>query len=157
MFVVGVFFKSTGFYCEEGTTSPSPCEPGFYNRYENGPNVSACVACSMGRYCPFYNMTEDGLPCPEGAFLTLHFLTARDLYRAYGTFSGFFCPSGSSNQTEQCPRGFYCPEGIDAPQECPPGTWSDQLGLNDSSFCYPCTGLKRCFPILIFKTFFKFT
>lgn len=55
-------------------------------------------------------------------------------------FVGFFCPPGSSNQTELCPRGYYCPLGVDSPRECPPGTWSDRLGLNDSSLCYPCWG-----------------
>jgi len=44
------------------------------------------------------------------------------------------------NQTHaRCPPGFFC-QGDADPQPCPPGTWSDQLGISNASSCYPCPG-----------------
>ena len=39
---------------------------GTYNPFTGRGNVSECTACSGGRYCPYYNMTQPGPQCQEG-------------------------------------------------------------------------------------------
>lgn len=43
-----------------------------------------------------------------------------------------------------CPAGFFCVEGSSWPSPCPPGTYSDQLGLQNATDCFSCLGGEFC-------------
>ena len=40
-----------GHYCEKGTRTPTPCNPGTYNNNTGQSNITACLPCSSGQYC----------------------------------------------------------------------------------------------------------
>ena len=45
----------------------------------------------------------------------------------------------------QCPEGYYCPEGTGVDwQQCPPGTYNNETGLQELSECKPCPGGYYC-------------
>lgn len=63
------------------------------------------------------------------------------------TMAGFYSiiSGNSSSGYRLCSKGFYCPAGTGRNESaCPAGTFSDQLGLTDASFCQQCTGGKYC-------------
>ena len=78
------------------------------------PNGSALpIACDPGKYCPRQELSEPEYDC-EG---------------------GYYCKSGASQARptdgitgDICPNGTYCPRGIDAPQNCPIGTFLNSTG-----------------------------
>ena len=44
-----------------------------------------------------------------------------------------------------CSRGYYCPPGIGRDwKKCPPGTYSNELGLYQESQCIMCPSGKYC-------------
>ena len=68
---------------------------------------------------------------------------------------GFYCDATLQNDTfcthgvqnpQPCPMGHYCPSGTNYATEygCPNGTFSDQIGLQASSDCTPCSGGMYC-------------
>ena len=51
----------------------------------------------------------------------------------------------SSSGHRLCPRGFYCESGTGRNlSACPPGTYSNELGLRDTAECQQCTGWWAC-------------
>ena len=59
---------------------------------------------------------------------------------------GYYCRLGSFTPTptdgftgEECPEGHYCIRGTPAPESCPPGTFSNALGLRSIHECTNCT------------------
>lgn len=59
---------------------------------------------------------------------------------------GYYCRLGSFTPTptdgftgEECPEGHYCVRGTPAPESCPPGTFSNALGLRSIHECTNCT------------------
>ena len=59
---------------------------------------------------------------------------------------GYYCRLGSFTPTptdgftgEECPEGHYCVRGTPAPESCPPGTFSNALGLRSIQECTNCT------------------
>lgn len=57
-----------GSYCPSGSSVPQSCPPGTFNPTAGRQDVSECVNCTAGLYCPDYNMTAAGPPCQEGKF-----------------------------------------------------------------------------------------
>ena len=44
-----------------------------------------------------------------------------------------------------CPEGYYCPAGTGLDwQQCPPGTYNNETGLQQLSECKPCPGGHYC-------------
>lgn len=45
-----------------------------------------------------------------------------------------------------CPAGYYCPQGTKYPQQhpCPEGTWSNTVGAQNLSSCWPCPPRLYC-------------
>ena len=59
---------------------------------------------------------------------------------------GYYCELGAFTPTptdgftgEECPEGHYCVRGTPAPESCPPGTFSNALGLRSIQECTNCT------------------
>ena len=107
---------SAGYFCLEGTESPTPydniCPAGTYCPE----GASAPITCRAGTYC-----SRGGLPAPEGYCL-----------------AGYFCPEGSKNPAPAdniCPAGTYCPTGSSNATTCPSETYQPAAGHAD---CFPC-------------------
>lgn len=64
---------------------------------------------------------------------------------------GYYCRLGSHTPTptdgftgEECPVGHYCERGTVAPESCPPGTFSNTLGLKNVHNCTDCIPGQFC-------------
>ena len=51
--------------------------------------------------------------------------------------AGKICPTPATYTAVYCPAGAYCPEGSAVEISCPPGTYSNTIGLNAVSQCTP--------------------
>ena len=100
-----------------GTDEPIECPIGTFRPSVLGMKVSDCQNCTGGKHC---NTT--GLVHPTG-----------------DCKPGFFCPIGSSTESQIiCPAGYYCPLGTEYPQECPIGRASNKTGLAAPNQCPSC-------------------
>lgn len=62
----------------------------------------------------------------------------------YACPQGFYCPDYGATSFISCPAGFFCPTGTSVPVPCPQGTFSNQLGLSNTSQCMSCPLGKYC-------------
>ena len=65
--------------------------------------------------------------------------------------AGFVCVSGANNSRPtdvvtgyECPPGYYCPSGSDQETGCPQGSFSNVLGLESTIQCENCTTGMYC-------------
>ena len=128
-----------GHVCPEGTTEPTPCPQGTFNRHFGATSLSQCVLCGMGTF----NDQEGGSSgaectlCPAGSF--------GNTTGAQGLEACHECRPGSSNaipgrpQCDACPRGTY--QGVYGSttcHECPAGTYSSVIGALSTATCATC-------------------
>lgn len=118
-----------GFTCSIGSSSPSPCFAGTYNKVQG---QSDCTTCPAGFFCPEATENFEFNPCPEG-----HFCPP-------GTQFGeqFACPPGTFNdvlgaESEQdcfpCLPGMYCGfSGLSAPTGPCDAGWFCQRGSSSN-------------------------
>lgn len=84
-----------GYYCEIGSSKPTPCGNGTYM---NHTGASACYVCPAGYYC-----------------------VNRD--RADICTQGYYCPTGTGADLQPCPTGsFGNTTGLIQESECTPCT-----------------------------------
>ena len=103
-----------GHFCQEGTTSPSPCPEGFFLPFMGASNVSSCQACLPGYFCNGTGLTEVSGPCN----------------------SGFYCPKQSIlPNSHECLEGHYCPHTVGEPIQCPLGHYQPLKGKDHCSMC----------------------
>jgi hypothetical protein len=135
-----------GWYCNDtGLHSPTAqCDPGFY--CPGGDDVANPVdtPCPIGLHCPLGSGIP--VPCESGFFTNLTQMDECLLCPA-----GFYCvpeeviEGNSSAGHRLCPRGYYCEAGTGRNwTACPPGTYSNELGLTDITECTDCTGGQYC-------------
>ncbi|KAL7831753.1 hypothetical protein AOLI_G00293010 [Acnodon oligacanthus] len=114
-----------GHYCPSGSSTAHPCPPGTYMANPGAEKVQHCGPCDAGQYCH-----APGLSAPQGP-----------------CEPGFYCSGGANTATpvnfrsgDVCPAGYYCPEGTRHPRQypCPLGTWSNIVGAQNLSACWPC-------------------
>ena len=102
MFIVGDICPE-GYYCEVGSSMPTPCGNGTYM---NHTGASACYTCPAGYYC-----------------------VNRD--RADICTQGYYCPTGTGADLQPCPTGsFGNTTGLIQESECTPCT-GKIIYLND--------------------------
>ena len=153
----------SGYYCLETETSLQfvllaltvlrtqvwqrfTCPIGTYGNIEGLEQVSDCVDCAAGLYCP----DTSGVPagsCSAGYFCSGGSSTATPADSAGTSVSylGDSCVNASkSNANDICPYGHYCPEGSIAPTPCPPGRLSPAKGLGQLMECPNCTAGSYC-------------
>ncbi|CAB1347527.1 unnamed protein product, partial [Coregonus sp. 'balchen'] len=115
----------TGHYCPPGYAGAHPCPPGSYADQPGREEVQHCSPCDAGWFC-----RRAGLSAPQGL-----------------CDPGFYCTSGATTATpvgvdsgDVCPVGYFCPLGTRFPHEhpCPAGTWSNAVGTQGLSSCWPC-------------------
>ncbi|XP_064629299.1 uncharacterized protein LOC135488586 [Lineus longissimus] len=134
-----------GHVCPSGSTTPQPCPAGYYLNSSKHDELSDCILCTAGMYCP-----DQGMKRPE-----------RDCRQ------GYYCPPGQTvKDPEQfsCPLGHFCPVGSAQPQRCESGTYQNNTGqwdlvllpltsafihsflqgLANPSQCQLCPGGKAC-------------
>ena len=105
---------SPGYYCPEGTTSPTPSEYVCPNGSYCPGNTSLPITCAAGMFTDYGQASECSL-CP----------------------SGWYCLGG--HIVDSCPSGYYCPEGTGNNwQPCSIGTYSNSTGLAAVVECQPC-------------------
>ena len=103
----------SGYYCPGGGILPIRCEPGTYNLKLGASDVSECLDCPAGYYCPEPGMSNGRLyPCADGFFCTSKSTVAR--------------PSENSIVGGPCPLGEFCENGLR--NTCERGRFCDQLG-----------------------------
>jgi hypothetical protein len=108
-----------GHYCPAGTVVPVACPAGRFSSQAGNTNVTDCIPCSSGAYCP-----------DVGTVLPLHSCTG-----------GFYCPAGTSFPTLLCPNATMCPVGSSAPLPCPAGSYQSRTG---QQACDDCPATKYC-------------
>ena len=120
-----------GYFCTEGTSTPSPCRNGTYGSATGLTNQRGCLQCPEGSACPTGaaapRACSPGTVAPQGGMDQ-----CRD------------CPAGSfqsaSNRTmcDVCSRGAFCEAGASAALPCASGTYGNTSGLESSADCQPC-------------------
>ena len=101
------------------------CPKGTYSGALGNRNVSDCVPCVAGFYCPYAGMSNGTMfPCN----------------------AGYFCPAGMSVGSPSghgCGPGFFCPQGSGVALACPPGFFQENYLASDCTACvagYYCVG-----------------
>ena len=107
-----------GAYCVAGSSAPTLCAPGTFSASIGNANVSQCLPCLAGSYCP-----DAGTVTPRSCL------------------GGFYCPQGTTFPTILCPTGHECDAGSAVPLSCPAGTYQDRVG---NATCQSCPTGKVC-------------
>ena len=100
------------FYCPGGARTYTQCADGTYNMQIASYQLSDCLSCPAGYFCPQTPTGSQGKinACPAGNY----------------------CPVGTgSSQGTACEVGYYCPAGTALRYPCPPGRYCDTTGLTD--------------------------
>ncbi len=103
-----------GHYCPNATQAPIACDPGTYNPLLGQDSAVACIDCPTGSYCGTSGLGQPSNVCQ----------------------AGYYCGVGAITATANtCPLGKMCPPGSATPQNCPGGTYADELGLAQCKMC----------------------
>ncbi|XP_071958738.1 uncharacterized protein [Antedon mediterranea] len=137
----------SGYYCDVADApiddyTMYPCPQGYY--CPNGTEFNTQFSCPNGTYGSQQQLEDDGecTECPPGkyCFGTGNTDTTDDCE------AGFWCKGRASTSVptdgvtgQECPEGKFCVAGTPAPENCPVGTWSDSVGLQNVSLCQACT------------------
>lgn len=114
-----------GYYCEQGTGTPTPCDPGTLSNVLGATGPDYCSLCPDGYYCEGPAATNYTGSCAPG----------------------YFCPAGQHTATPaqyNCTIGHYCPGENVQPTPCPAGYYQDEI-LQD--FCKDCPAGQYCDPV----------
>lgn len=101
-----------GTYCVAGTSSPVLCPQGSYANTKGNPDISRCLPCTPGFYCPTLGVSVP-LAC----------------------YAGSYCPASTIAPQLKCPTGSYCPISSMQPLACAAGTYQDRVGSSNCTLC----------------------
>ena len=144
---------AAGFYCIEGSDSPTPdglskgnagiCPPGAYCPLSTGNwylcprgtfsnqsglhNASQCTDCLSGQYCSVAGLTSPSGDCLAGYFCTRG---SKEMNPTHTT------PTGGP-----CPKGHFCEVKTSIPHECAAGFYNP---IVNASSCLTCPGSYFC-------------
>ncbi|XP_043532727.1 zonadhesin isoform X4 [Chiloscyllium plagiosum] len=114
-----------GFYCPEGTGADiAPCPAGTYGGRMGLKEENDCFQCKGGFYC-----ARDGLSSPQGKCDPGHYCISGVNVPNPGPTQIFLGKGG------KCGTGQQCPSGSVLPQTCPPGTYTEEEGLEHCKTC----------------------
>ena len=103
-----------GHYCEIGTTTPRKCPEGAFSNDTGNKNISDCLPCTEGKYCPGLGNTKPFAECDPG----------------------FYCPPGQQqSQPFSCTKGHYCERGSPKPVVCQSGRYQDEIQKDSCKIC----------------------
>lgn len=106
-----------GFFCPEGTIEPRACPRGTFSGETRNRNVSNCLPCTAGYYCPVENMTRGDV---------------------HVCAPGYYCPAGmiaGASAEYQCPIGHSCPGNNARPVPCAASLYQDEIGQAACKTC----------------------
>jgi hypothetical protein len=112
-----------GHYCKSGTSVPTACPAGTFNKATMVTSESGCTSCLPGYYC-----NQTGLEFPVG-------LCEPGFYCLGGSVSSQ--PPNATSTGGPCPPGSYCPEGSSNHINCPSGTYSPAAMSSNCTDCPP--------------------
>ena len=102
---------------------------GTFNNQTGQENVTNCLPCLPGFYCPNKGIVLPTLKCT----------------------AGYWCKTGSHTPTPndssygvRCPNGSYCPTGTPSPINCPAGSYQPDTGKTSFSDCVSCDPKMYC-------------
>lgn len=162
-----------GHYCEAGTVSAVPCNAGQYLNLVGSDEASDCQACPPGFACPESGMSQplvctEGYYCAAGSISVTAVECPAGTYCPQGSASPQPCPLGTYNSFQRvaictvcpaskycgvalgtitpldCPQGRYCPLATSVPVVCPQGTYSNGIGMTNSTDCAVCPAGVYC-------------
>nr|XP_047130962.1 uncharacterized protein LOC100202447 isoform X1 [Hydra vulgaris] len=119
-----------GYFCPNGTSTPTPCPRGYFSGDVGLKKLDECQPCPAGKYCNGTGI--EALINPPNCSV------------------GFVCVQGSDSPTPTgsdnlrgypCRPGFYCPEGTYKELSCPPGTFQP---LPQQGSCLACIAGSMC-------------
>lgn len=134
--------------------SDCACDTGF----RLSGDFTACVACSVGEYCPggearscpagFVCSARSAVACPEGSYCPLNTILglAAPIVCPPGGLcvagaaifvtcsAGFYCP-GNTSEATRCPGGFFCPPASAVPIPCREGVQCAAGSVADTVLC----------------------
>lgn len=112
---------SAGYFCppQTSTATQFPCPAGTYSPATNLHDVTQCLDCSPGSYCPQASIAQ--IPCPAGTYTSVKNTQNSKIGNGYP-----YCQS--------CPAGYFCPLGTSTPKPCNIGSYSDK----NASSCQIC-------------------
>lgn len=143
------------------------CFSGTYNQVYEAPDVSLCLPCIAGYFCPtvattavqpctksFYSDTGAAVCtlCEAGHYCDDNATSITTMMNDMICPAGLECLPGRSTVpdliNDKCRLGHYCLRGnIDPlPTPCPKGTFNGQYGLAELSQCQQCTPEFYCIP-----------
>ena len=123
----GYFCNPVGIY-QSSANNQQPCPSGYYNNLTGSTNISDCIpcveggfcpkassaniTCPVGHYCPSYSFLPDNAPCPIGTFNNLTGMS--NISSCTQCPEGSYCLQGAANKYP-CIDGYYCPAGSNYP------------------------------------------
>ena len=114
----------------------SLCPPGFYCPEGTVGYPGADLECPTGHYCLQMTSSKFEYPCPDGTYSITLGLHRED--QCLICQPGKYCTGGDGSGGKVCPSGHFCPENIGNPLPCPGGTYTEQSGSEDLSYCMLC-------------------
>ena len=116
-----------------------PCDPGEYNRFftnANGDNVTICLNCVPGTYCPGGCDQPESCPIGTASSPTL----ATDDSTCIACLAGYNQQEAGKTPCDRCPAGYKCPDVTGPAIECGDGTYSGA----ESTTCSDCEAGYSC-------------
>lgn len=113
---------TAGSYCEQDSTTPTPCPEGTYSNQERATSDDFCLPCPPGKLCLGTGNTTPSDDCSAGQ-------TCTDGINETPTTGGY-APIGSSHQLV-CPPGFYQQDAAKGfCNACPSGSYCIDNTIN---------------------------
>lgn len=128
---------TAGYYCQNSSTvvATVPCEPGFY--CEEG-TATPTLDCWKGHHCAGGNPIP--FPCEAGTYQNA---TGQASCRTCP--AGYYC-NEAEVFPDECPSGYYCPPETSFATKfpCPNGTFNNKTTTTSIDECSPCIGGMYC-------------
>jgi hypothetical protein len=130
------------------------CGEGYYSGY----GFKECIVCEDGYLCPSGGEFGAHYGCPKGSYCIagIQFKCSGGMFgiieRAKSKDegcaicpAGYYCLAGTEDyKLNPCPRGYFCPVYTEIPQECPRGTYNDELFGRAIADCKLCPMGREC-------------
>lgn len=114
----------SGTYCPTGSAAPTPCPSGSYC-----PVIAAApVLCPLNQYCIASSATPQWCPVGE-ASTNLGAAICDPVPAGYVQVIA----DGGSESVSACGQGYFCLGGATAAEQCPIGTYAATMGLSSCS------------------------
>lgn len=140
----------SGFFCPQGSITPSPCGVGFHSPA----GAVTCQNCPAGYFCGSNTTSTELLSTAAGLWNMRGSLFGR-------CYNGTYCPSGMTREptldSNACPQGNYCPMATPTPIYCPAGNIQLQILLLTSHKVLTTMLLVKMKSLIVYQPQLDFT